>query len=112
LPFVVQGTELAEDAHEAASTTRGGGPGLSPRRLVMSSEGKAEHALEDPLAELERQLIHAYLAGAGQEFHTLVARTDDDARQLLAEASRYASSKLSEIDARLHYLRGLHGQPG
>ena len=76
----------------------------------MSSEPRAESALEDTLAELERKLIHAYLAGAGQDFPTLVARTDDDSRRLLAEASRYASSKLSEIDARLHYVHSLHGQ--
>jgi hypothetical protein len=78
----------------------------------MSSKAVAEHALQDPLAELERELIHAYLAGAGQDFHTLVARTDDDARRTLAEASRYASSKLSEMEARLHYLRNLHGPAG
>ena len=69
-----------------------------------------ERPLEDPLAELERQLIHAYLAGAGRDMKTLVARDDDAARRLLVEASQYASSRLSEIQARLHYLRSLHGQ--
>ena len=67
--------------------------------------------LNDPLAELERELIHAYLAGAGQDFQTLLARNDDEARRMLAAASQYASSKLTEIEARLHYLRSLHGQP-
>ena len=38
--------------------------------------------LEQPLAGLERQL-----------------------------ASRYASEKLSEIEARAHYVRTLHGEP-
>lgn len=67
--------------------------------------------LEDPLAELERQLIRAYLAGAGQDFHALMTRRDDpEAQRLLASASEYASSKLSEIEARLHYLRSLQGQ--
>lgn len=65
--------------------------------------------LEDPLAELERQLIRAYLAGAGQDFHQLIGRDDREAKQLLAAASEYASSKLSEIEARLHYLRSLRG---
>ena len=67
--------------------------------------------LEEPLAELERQLIHAYLAGAGHDFQTLQARTDVEARRLLADASLYATGKLTEIEARLHYLRQLHGGP-
>ena len=67
--------------------------------------------LHDPLAELERHLIGAYLAGAGHHLDELLARTDEEARRLLAEASRYASTKLSEIEARSHYLHELHGQP-
>jgi hypothetical protein len=65
--------------------------------------------LEEPLAELERQLISAYVAGAGQDLYTLLARHDEAARKLLADASRHASEKLSEIESRLHYLRKLHG---
>jgi hypothetical protein len=67
--------------------------------------------LEEPLAELERQLIGAYLARSGHDFHELVTRDDDEARQLLTEASRYASMKLSEVESRSHYLRKLHGEP-
>jgi hypothetical protein len=66
--------------------------------------------LEEPLAELERQLISAYIAGAGEDLQLLRTRTDERATQLLVDASRYASEKLSEIEARLHYLRGLRGQ--
>jgi hypothetical protein len=77
----------------------------------MAAENDTHAPLESPLAELERQLIHAYLAGAGQDFHALVMRDDDQARQLLAEASKYASSKLTEAEARLRYVRGLHGDP-
>ena len=65
--------------------------------------------IEEPLAELERHLIAAYIAGAGQDVHDLRTRSDDAARHLLAEASRYASAKLSEIEARFHYLHSLHG---
>lgn len=66
--------------------------------------------IEEPLAELERHLISAYLAGAGHDLHNLLTRSDDEARELLAAASRYASERLSEIEARFHYLRTLHGQ--
>lgn len=65
--------------------------------------------IEEPLAELERQLIGAYLAGTGEDFHTLMVRGDEAARRLLAEASLYASDRLSEIESRSHYLRKLHG---
>ncbi len=66
--------------------------------------------VHDPLAELEHHLISAYLAGTGHDLHSLLARTDDEARRLLAEASRYASAKLSEIEARWQYLHKLHGE--
>ncbi len=65
--------------------------------------------LEEPLAELERHLIGTYVAGAGEDLHSLHTRTDEAARHLLAEASRYASVKMSEIEARFRYLHTLHG---
>ena len=42
--------------------------------------------LEQPLAELERQLIRAYIAGAGLDLETLRARDDNEARKILADA--------------------------
>ena len=66
--------------------------------------------LHEPLADVERHLIEAYLAGAGSSLDELLGRTDQNAGRLLAEASRYASAKLSEIEARSHYLHELHGE--
>ena len=65
--------------------------------------------LEEPLAELERELIKAYIAGAGCDWHSLRVRSDDAAKRLLADASLYATSKLAEIETRLAYLRRLQG---
>ena len=65
--------------------------------------------LQDPLAELERQLMRAYLAVAGHDFDDLLERTDEEAGRLLAKASRHASAKLTEVEARSHYLQKLHG---
>jgi hypothetical protein len=65
--------------------------------------------IEEPLAELERHLIAAYVAGAGLDLHDLRTRNDDAARRFLAEASRYASTRLTEIEARFQYLHTLHG---
>jgi hypothetical protein len=66
--------------------------------------------LHEPLAELEHQLISAYVAGAGYALDDLLARTDETSRRLLAEASSYASARLCEIEARSQYVHQLHGQ--
>ena len=68
-----------------------------------------ERPLEEPLSELERKFIAAYLAEAGADYHALLARTDDEARSLLRRAVRYASERLSEIEARSDYVHKLHG---
>ena len=77
----------------------------------MRTNDKDQQPLHDPLAELERHLISAYVAGAGHDLDELLRRADEDAKRLLAEASRYASGKLSEVEARSHYLHKLHGEP-
>ena len=66
--------------------------------------------LEEPLAQLERELMTAYIAGAGENLETLVSRTDEQARRLLADASMYATARLAEVESRLHYLRSLRGE--
>ena len=76
----------------------------------MTTNDTDRTPLEEPLAELERQLMKAYLAGAGQDLEALLRRTDEEARRMLADASRYAAAKLSEVEARSHYLRHLHGE--
>ncbi|MBI3049266.1 MAG: hypothetical protein HYY76_13260 [Acidobacteria bacterium] len=64
--------------------------------------------LEEPLAELERRLIDEYLRRQGHDPDALRARHDEAARKLLAEASVYAATKLTEIESRSHYVRELH----
>jgi hypothetical protein len=77
----------------------------------MLTEQEHRRPLRAPLAELERELIHAYVAAAGHDWDELLTRTDEGARRVRAEASRYASAKLSEVEARSHYLHWLHGAP-
>ena len=66
--------------------------------------------LEEPLAELERNIIDEFLRGAGHDPAVLRASTDPHARQLLTNAASYASGRLSEVETRMHYLRSLRGQ--
>ena len=76
----------------------------------MSHKDVAEQPMEEPLAELELELITAYVVGAGETLDHLHARTDARARQLLTDASLYATARLSEVESRLHYLRSLRGE--
>lgn len=76
----------------------------------MKTSEPINRPMEEPLAELERELINAYLAGAGQDLQTLLTRNDEQARQLLADASLYATAKLTEVESRSHYLRSLRGE--
>ncbi len=66
--------------------------------------------LEQPLAELERNMIDEFVRGAGYDPATVRSSTDADARKVLAMAAAHAAGKLSEVESRLHYLRSLRGQ--
>ena len=76
----------------------------------MRTDTDGTPPMKEPLAELERELIAAYVAGAGHDLQALLHRTDEQAGRVLAEASRYASARLSEVESRLHYLRSLRGE--
>lgn len=75
----------------------------------MTKEPTDMPPIDEPLAELEKRLIHEYLAGRGHDYQALQARDDEESRQLLAEASQYASGKLTEVETRSQYVRALHG---
>ncbi len=76
----------------------------------MTTSEPLNRPIEEPLAELERELMTAYVSGAGQDLEALLARHDGQARQLLTEASLYASARLTEVESRFHYLRSLRGE--
>ena len=75
----------------------------------MTGTEEARQLVAEPLASLERQLIATFVAAAGFDIHELWQRHDDEALALLVAASRHASEVLSEIEARGHYLKRLHG---
>ena len=76
----------------------------------MAANQEQGNPIEEPLAQLERELMTAYIAGAGENIETLVTRTDETARRLLTDASMYATARLAEVETRLHYLRSLRGE--
>jgi hypothetical protein len=79
--------------------------------VLMTSSGADVTPMEEPLAQLERELMAAFLAAAGHDLHALLSRTDAEARRLLTDASLYATGRLTEVESRSHYLRALHGEP-
>jgi len=65
-------------------------------------------ATEDEIhALLEKCLIEEYLKGKGHTRESLKTLPEDDAHQLMIEASTYASSKLAEIEIRAHFTEDL-----
>jgi hypothetical protein len=58
---------------------------------------------------MERTFLEEFLRERGHCLKTLHKLPEDLARQLMTEASRYASARLSEIEARAHFVDEVHG---
>jgi hypothetical protein len=63
----------------------------------------------DPHAQLERALIEEHLRGQGWSLARLHELPEAEARQLMAEASLYASIRLTEIENRARFVHDVHG---
>jgi hypothetical protein len=74
----------------------------------MNTEGLDLPALEAPLDQLERALIDEYVRGRGYDPHNLADITEQERHDLLADASVYASSKLTEVESRSRFFHGIH----
>lgn len=68
-------------------------------------QGKSIHAA------LEKQLIQSYLLEKGYQRKDIKRMPLHRSRELLAEASRYASLKLAEIESRSKFLNKIHFEP-
>jgi hypothetical protein len=64
-----------------------------------------------PLGQIEQSLIDEFLRSRGHDRRTVEALPEGERYALLADASVYASSKLTEVESRSHYLDELreHG---
>ena len=70
---------------------------------------RAETALEDPQARLERALIEEFLEQRGLSLKTVGFKPPSEQQSLLVQAARYADVRLAEIDARAAYIHDIHG---
>lgn len=75
----------------------------------MSTQKRNDKPIvEDIHAFLEKTLIEAYLKGKGFALEDLKDLPEAESRQLMREASTYASSKLAEVEVRAHFVQELH----
>ena len=78
----------------------------------MSAE-RPEGPIQPPLGQIERSLIDEYIRKQGYDRERLSELPEEKRQQLLRDASLYASSRLSEIESRSHFLDEIHdGSPG
>jgi hypothetical protein len=78
--------------------------------VSMGAERLDRPPLVDLIAELERAFINEYLASHGYDRLTVASLSEEAHRALLKEANLYASAKLSEVEARAHYVHDIHGR--
>jgi|APDOM4702015073_1054812.scaffolds.fasta_scaffold15706_1 hypothetical protein len=63
----------------------------------------------DVQAPLETALIDEFLRSRGYD-HTSVRQLPPEQQEpLMKQASAYASGKLAEVEARAHFVQGIHG---
>ncbi len=64
--------------------------------------------LDDIHPFLEKILIETYLKGKGYTQEKLKSLPEEEAKQLMKEASTYASGKLAEMEVKAHLMQVLH----
>jgi hypothetical protein len=64
--------------------------------------------LQEPKVALENALIEEYLLEQGYSLEKLKKLPERVVKQLMKEASRYASLKLEEIEARARFVKEIH----
>ncbi|MBS1819173.1 MAG: hypothetical protein JSU08_14660 [Acidobacteria bacterium] len=62
----------------------------------------------DQTADLELALISEFLERRGQTLHSIHTLPEAERHAIMREASLYASSRLSEVESRAHFVDDLH----
>jgi hypothetical protein len=76
----------------------------------MTTRARDRVPLQAPEAQLERAFIEEFLRTRGHDTNSVEQLPDDERTRLLEEASVYAGGKLSEVEARAHFVQELrHG---
>ena len=75
----------------------------------MTNQPANRTAADDPHAGLERNFIVEFLRERGHTLESVRRLPEAAAKQLMTEASQYASSRLTEIEARAHFVDEVRG---
>ena len=78
------------------------------RRIVMSEKPFGVRPMEDPQGHLEQALIDEYLRLHGHAPEEVRLLPPGQSKALLEAASAYAAGKLTEFEARAHYVHEIH----
>jgi hypothetical protein len=73
------------------------------------TEDKEGFVMKEPTAALEKRYIEEYLYAKGFSLQSLHELLPERAKQLMREASLYASNKLAEVEKRAHMMQDLRG---
>jgi hypothetical protein len=65
-------------------------------------------SIDEIHAFLEKTLIETYLKSKGYTLDDLKNLPEAETKQLMEEASTYASNKLAEVELRAHFVHELH----
>jgi len=74
----------------------------------MNNKKNDAALMGDANAPLERTFIEEYLRSQGYSLEELDQLSKKLRRKLMADASKYASLKLEEIEARAHFVEEIH----
>jgi len=74
----------------------------------MAAERPDPPGVGDPLAQLEKNFIDEFLRARGVDRQSVQQLPAEQAKSLLKGASVYAATKLTEVEARAHYVHELH----
>lgn len=75
----------------------------------MATTRPDARAVQDPEGQLERAFIDEFLRARGHNPKAIDALPEQERKTLLREASVYAAGKLTEVEARAHFVHELHG---
>lgn len=75
---------------------------------MSAKKNNNQPLMEDIHAFLEKTLIEAYLKGKGYTLEDLKGLSRAEVKQLMKEASTFASCKLAELEDRAHLMQELH----
>jgi hypothetical protein len=95
--------------HFRKSWLRGAFVRPARREDVVTRHETDTNRLQPPMGALERTLIDEFLSSRGLDQETLGRLPEVPRHALLAEASTYASARLTEIESRSHFVHELHG---